>query len=444
MAERDITSMMEEALKAVPDSTNSHDRSQDELSSATNSFGSSAFPEEALRPALPPGLAIHSGKTSQQILTELNKTPLFMTEMEDNDDIAALQALAYEGSALENSAGFKDRGNECFKARDHNNAREFYKKGILLLAAEEAKRKRGQVTKNPDGIPDDENEIKAQRSMLDNLYTNKAACELELRNYRSCWLDCVSALKLNPSNIKACYRSARALLAVDRINEADEICALGLSLDEDNPSLRQLADDIIRRAQAVIEKRQEEEERVARKKRREMVLKAALRARNIQVTASPRPPDMEDAKMELVPDPEDPRSQLSIPTIFLYPLHYESDFIRSFKETECLDQHLDYVFPLPWDEKEEYLLNDVTVQPVRSGKDGAKVRKGVESYVETKEGGLLKLGKKVPLIKMLSMGRTVLLDGLLRVYVLPGAGTLASDWVRDWKIQKAKLTRSGG
>ncbi|PHH90063.1 hypothetical protein CDD83_4602 [Cordyceps sp. RAO-2017] len=77
------------------------------------------------KPALPPALAAQAGKTVDEVWAELNKSPLFMTELEeDNDDLAALQALSYEGSPLENAADFKERGNECFRVKGFVDARD--------------------------------------------------------------------------------------------------------------------------------------------------------------------------------------------------------------------------------------------------------------------------------------------------------------------------------
>ncbi|POR37201.1 Uncharacterized protein TPAR_02592, partial [Tolypocladium paradoxum] len=186
---------------------------------------------DATKPTLSPARNMTAGKTVDEVWAELNKSPLFMTELEENDDTAALQALSYEGSALENGADFKERGNECFKARGYVDAKEFYTKGILVLAAEERKRARGEATTSPEGEADSDDEIGRQRAMLEALYVNRAACHLGLENFRSCWLDGAAALRLNPRNVKACYRSARALLAVDRVAEADDVCARGLALD---------------------------------------------------------------------------------------------------------------------------------------------------------------------------------------------------------------------
>lgn len=373
--------------------------------------------DDATMPELPPQLVINSGKTAEEILADLNKSALFMTEMEENDDIAALQALNYEGTPLENGDDFRIRGNECFKVRGYVDAREFYNKGIHILFAEERKRARGEVTKNPDGVEDSAEEIANQKEVLAALYVNRAACHLELDNYRSCWTDCAAALKLSPRNVKACYRSAKALLAANRIEEADELCAMGLAIDPDNKALRTVADDIVKKAKELDARRRKEAERQARNKRREMLLKAALKARNIVTRTTNQPPEMGDTKLELVPDPDDPRSTLAFPTVLLYPDDLESDFIKAFNETQTLEDHLSYVFPLPWD------------------KDGAYTPAGVTCYIETKDGGVLKMGKRVSLLKVLATGKVEVVDEVVRIFVLPNAK--ADDWVQKFKMQKA-------
>ncbi|ODA76303.1 hypothetical protein RJ55_08148 [Drechmeria coniospora] len=373
---------------------------------------------EATKPSMPPARVANAGKTVDEVWAELNKSPLFMTELEENDDTAALQALSYEGTALENCADFKERGNDCFKVRGYADAREFYTKGVLVLVAEERKRARGETTTDPDGVPDSDEEIARQRAMLEALHVNRAACHLALANYRSCWLDCAAALRLNPRNIKACYRSARALLAVDRVDEADDVCAAGLALDPDNKPLREAAADIAKRARLLAAKKAAEEARIATAQHREKLLEAALAARNIPTRRTDKPPEMADMKLALVPDPDDPRSTLSFPTVLLYPLQMESDVIKGFEETQSLGDHLAYILPPPWDEKAAY------------GNAAA-----VSCFVETRDGGLLKMGKRVPLLQVLGTGRVEVVDEVLRIFVLPTAE--ADAWVTLFKSQRA-------
>ncbi|KAM0389820.1 hypothetical protein ACHAQC_008479 [Fusarium culmorum] len=375
---------------------------------------------DATKPQLPPAHAMASGKTVDEVWEDLNKSPLFMTDLdanEENDDIAALQALAYEGTPLENGQEFKERGNEYFKIKNYVDAKEFYGNGVAILAGEERKRARGEQTKNQEGVIDTEEEIQKQRETLEALYVNRAACHLSVKNYRSCWLDCAAALRLNPRNIKAYFRSARALLAVDRIEEADDVCARGLSLDESNASLRAVADDIIKRAKEIDARRKRDAEREAKEKRRALLIKAALRARNIPTRTTPQPPEMEDAGIALLPDPDDPRSTLAFPTVLLYPLHLESDFVKAFEETHSLEDHLSYIFPLPWD------------------KEGAYTTAGVEAFVETTQGGLLKMGKRVPLLKVLGTGKVEVVDEVVRIFVVPK--DKAEAWTKEHKAKRA-------
>ncbi|KAH0532081.1 hypothetical protein TsFJ059_000819 [Trichoderma semiorbis] len=376
------------------------------------------MPADGTGPALPPQLALNRNRTAEEVLADLNKSPLFMTEMEENNDIAALQALAYEGTALENAADFKERGNECFKVKGYKDASEFYGKGIAVLFVEERKRAHGEITKHPEtGEPDSEDEIRQQKEMLEAMYVNRAACHLEMQNYRSCWTDCAAALRLNPRNVKAYYRSGKALLAVDRIEEADDVCARGLAIEPENKALRSVADGIIKRATTLNELKRKAAEREAKKQRRALLLKTAIAARGIKMRTTEQPPEMEDAKVRLLPDEDDPSSELAFPTVLLYPLHLESDFIKAFHETHSLEDHLGYIFPLPWDNEGQYTLA------------------GVTCYIETKEGGLIKIGKKVPLLKVLAGGKVEVVDEVVRIFVLPTSK--AEGWVKEFKEKRA-------
>ncbi|KAI1823610.1 TPR-like protein [Xylaria intraflava] len=398
-------------------------------------------PITAMFPELSPGRAMTGKKTVDEVVAELKQTPFFMTELEENDETEAFKALAYEGTPLENASEFKEQGNECYKTRRWADAKEFYTKGILILAAEERKRKtaanpssrqlppgksQGEDAAQGEGEKKEEtseDEVRKERETLESLYSNRAACHLELGNNRSCWLDAAAALRLNANNIKAYYRSTRAFLAVGRITEADDACARGLALDPSNKALKAAAQEIIKKAEEAGVRQRREAERLAKEKRREMLIKAALRAREIRTRTTAQPPEMEDAGVKLVPDPDDPASSLSFPTVLLYPAHLQSDFVKAFNETDALADHLGYVFPLPWDREGVYTLA------------------GVECYVETAAGGLIKFGKKVPLLKVLAGGKVEVVDEVVRIFVLPKAQAAA--WVEEFKAKKA-AQKGGG
>lgn len=238
-------------------------------------------------------------------------------------------------------------------------------------------------------------------------------------NYASCNRDCAAALTLNPSNVKAWYRSASACFALEKLPEAEDACTRGLNVDAENKALLILSEKISKRKAYVAELERNRLEREARKKREESTLKHALTARNIPTRYTAKPPEMEDATMQLE-DPMNAASTLSVPTMLLYPLQHQTDFIKAFPEDESVGQHLTYIFPLPWDVEHEY------------------TPEGVECYVETISGGLIKAGKKMALLRILASGKVEIVDGLLRIHVLPKAKAPA--WIEDFKKVKARAS----
>ncbi|KAH7312862.1 hypothetical protein BKA65DRAFT_147917 [Rhexocercosporidium sp. MPI-PUGE-AT-0058] len=405
----------------------------DFLTAALNAhaFSTPTTNDGTTTPALPPALADIRHKTGAEILADLNTVPLFMTDLEENDGIEALKALAYEGTPAEVAQGFKERGNESFVEKSWRDAKEFYEKGINVLLVEVRKRQAAEKIQSKmkgkgkvDGEEVDEEEVKKEIKILEACLVNRAACHLELKNYRSCTLDCGSALRINPRNVKAFYRCSKALLALDRIIEADDACARGLAIDPDNKALQGVAKEIIKRNEIVAARKKKDLEREQRKRLEAITLAAALKARNIKTRKTAQPPEMEDAAISLVPEPTDPTSTLSFPTVLLYPLHLESDFIKAFNETEPLGHHLSYILPLPWDKSGEYT-------PL-----------GVECYMETLAGGLIKVGRKVPLLKVLSEGKVEIVDEVVKIFVVPKPK--ADAWVREFKMKKATEKTSSG
>lgn len=238
-----------------------------------------------------------------------------------------------------------------------------------------------------------------------------------VENYRSTTLDCGAVLKLNPTNIKAHYRSASALFALDKIYEALDVCYRGLKLDESNQAMKTLLEKIQKRSRILQERDRKRRAEHETRRKEKLTLLTALKARNIKLKGSGKPPpNMADAELRLVPDPLSPTSTLEFPTMLLYPLHNQSDFIKAFAEKDAIQQHLSYILPLPWDAKGEYRLNTV------------------ECYMDTVSGGLLKVGKKVSLLEVLSNDKIEILDGLVRIYVVPPGG----QWLEEIRKKRNK------
>ncbi|RMZ02748.1 hypothetical protein D0864_03126 [Hortaea werneckii] len=367
-------------------------------------------------------------KTADEVLAEMKKVPLFMTSMdeldEDNEQIQALKAIAYEGTRAEIAQNFRNQGNECVKFKQYPDAREFYSKAIQALKGPI----QPQEPEDDDELPeqrvveiDEEAEEKKERSIEEACYANRALCNLEMsitaspNRYPA--PDCARALRLNVKNVKAWYRAATACLAIDKIPEALEASQCGLRFDPANTALKTLLSKVEKRKQHLEETEARRKEREEQAKRKDVTLKVALKARNIATKTTKDAPDMEDAAISLA-DPLDPKSALTFPVTFLYPLHAQSDFVKAFTEDETLSQHLEYILPLPWDQGHEYTLADV------------------ECYMETITGGLIKAGKNLPLLKLLGSGKVEVVDGLVKVSVVPKAKSSA--FIEEFKKRKGK------
>ncbi len=116
---------------------------------------------------------------------------------EENDDLEALKALAYEGEPLEVTRNFRQQGNDAFKERRWRDAVEFYTKGIQILNEERKMKKMEKMKINghhhEDGRDEEESnganaevsgvygEDEEWKEMEEKLYLNRGACNLELR-----------------------------------------------------------------------------------------------------------------------------------------------------------------------------------------------------------------------------------------------------------------------
>ena len=240
-------------------------------------------------------------------------------------------------------------------------------------------------------------------------------CPIE--NYRSTILDCASTLRLNPGNIKAHYRSCLALLSLAKLPEAFDSCQHLLALDPTNAQGLALLARVNTAREVQATKEAKRLERETRQQKEAETLRTALLARSIRTRNTGQPPEMEDAAIHLVPDPLSlVNSTLVFPVVVLFPVHLQSDFIKAFGEEQTLAGHLSYLLPLPWDDAREYTVDSV------------------EAYLETTTGGLVKWGKKVPLLKVLSGGKVEVVDGIVRVNVVPKGRS--QTWIQDIKARK--------
>lgn len=196
------------------------------------------------------------------------------------------------------------------------------------------------------------------------------------------------------------------------------MCYRGLQIDPSNTALKKLSEKVQARVKVKNEQDRRKKAEVVRLRREKATLYAAIKSRNINMRGTAKPPDMEDAEIHLTPDPLSPKSTLVFPVILLYPMHNQSDFIKVFAEKDPIIDHLTYIMPLPWDDKGEYSVD------------------AVDCYMDTVTGGLVKVGKKKSLLEALSDQKTEVVDGLVRIHVVPSK--LAPKWIEEVKRKKGR------
>jgi len=379
---------------------------EDELISAWESKRYVPKPGE---PALPPQLSDLVQKTPEEVMTELNRLPLFMSQLDETDGeggenvgLEALKSLAYDGEPDEIATNFKNQGNDCFKFKQYKNAVEYYTQGL---------------------------EVECKVDAINvALYVNRAACNLELKNYRRCIEDCKKALLIDEDNVKACYRAGRAFLAVERYDEAKQVLQYGLTKDPENKAIQETLRKVEEKEKQIEEKRLKKEREEHQERLRKELLTNAVKLRHFETVKTPRPADyLEDAKLRLE-DPADYESQLIFPAVVLYPTTDEFDFVAEISELTTPLELLEMVLDRPQSWFEDPKHKNFTV-------------KSLECYMETITGGLIKVGKKVPINKALmsDKAKAPLFDNALRLYVVPKQDS--PEWLSKWNKEVALSKR---
>lgn len=141
--------------------------------------------------AMPPAMAEIKSQSVDEVLKEMNRMPLFMTTLDETDgeggentELEALKALAYEGTKAEIAENFRQQGNECARAKQWTDAKEFYDKAIAALKASK------QEPDPEDGRQvieieiDEEEEAKKEKIIEEACYTNRALCNLEKSKFQ--------------------------------------------------------------------------------------------------------------------------------------------------------------------------------------------------------------------------------------------------------------------
>lgn len=360
-------------------------------------------------PDLPPQLSGLAEKTTEEVMEELNRMPLFMTELDetdgdggDNYKLEALRSLAFDGEPDEIATNFKNQGNDCYKGKQYKDAIDFYTQGIEVDCGVE--------------------------SITIALYLNRAACNIEMKNYRRVIEDCKKVMQIDEKNVKACYRSGKAFFAIDKYEEAQGILEYGLILDPENKAISETLAQVIAKHKRVEEARLKKEREEKERKMKAEILDNSIQLRHYTIIKSSNPVDhLSDAKIRLE-DPIDHESQLIFPAMIMYPATGEFDYVAEVSELATPVELLEMILNRPAEWFADLKHKDFTV-------------KKLECYMETESGGLIKVGKKMALNNVLMNDKpnVPLFDNALRIYVIPKGES--AEWLGKWNKEEALSKR---
>ncbi|EGV61853.1 HSP70/90 co-chaperone [Yamadazyma tenuis] len=361
-------------------------------------------------PALPPQLTEYAEKSPGEVMEELNRLPFFMTTLDetdgdggDNVNLEALRSLAYEGEPHEIAENFKNQGNDHYKAKNYKTAVEFYTKGL---------------------------DVECDRKDINQaLYLNRAACNLELKNYRRCIEDCKKVLLADEKNVKACYRSGRALFAVARLDEAKQVLEYGLTIDSENRPMKEVLEKVVAKQKQIQATKERKEREEKEKEMKHTILMHAMKLRHMMVIKSRRPAELLEQATIRLEDPADYESQLVFPAMVLYPTTDEFDFVQEIGELTTPNELLTTVLERPASFFEDPKHKNFSV-------------KNMQCFLETEAGGLIKVGKNVALNEALmkESPKIPLFDNALRMYTVPKQES--ADWLSKWNKEAVLAKRA--
>ncbi|XP_059945838.1 tetratricopeptide repeat protein 4 [Mesoplodon densirostris] len=292
---------------------------------------------------------------------EFEKIPLFMKKApseidpRENPDLACLQSIIFdeERSPEEQARTFKDEGNDYFKEKDYKKAVISYTEGLKKKCAD------------PD--------------LNAVLYSNRAAAQYYLGNFRSALHDVTAARELKPCHLKAIVRGALCHLELKNYVEAVNWCDEGLQIDATEKKLLEMrakADKLKRTEQRDIRKAKLKEKK--EQDQNEALLQAIM-ARNIKLVSEAVGEDEEDSASEGLGElilnrltsenlygarlSVDDGGSLSWPVLLLYPEYAQSDFISAFHEDSRFIDHLMVMFgeTPSWDLEQKYCPDNLEV-----------------------------------------------------------------------------------
>eukprot|EP00927_Polykrikos_kofoidii_P074607 TRINITY_DN70624_c0_g1_i1.p1 TRINITY_DN70624_c0_g1~~TRINITY_DN70624_c0_g1_i1.p1 ORF type:complete len:391 (+),score=74.37 TRINITY_DN70624_c0_g1_i1:122-1294(+) len=351
--------------------------------------------EEELRDAFGP----YRRDTKTYTMNELRDHPLFMEDMprdiSDNPHLLALQSILYDGNTPEEMAElFRKHGNDAFRNSTNEiastNAIAYYSKGLEMECKDD--------------------------KLNSQLYSNRAAVSLRLNEYVKAVEDCRAAVRLDPTNMKALFRGAKASEGLGLTSQALLFCAEALKISPKEKEILQ-TQARLRKTLAREEADREEKKRLAASKSEALSeslssVRSVLESRNIKLG-----PCMYDMAMYRRPGvkiwpklSEDDASVVQWPLMLVYEEYGTSDYVEIFDERVALEEQLQLMFPedrhADWDTEGKYVWHKLVAYLETLREDGAD-----------SEGLFLPARIDVPLEEAFAKANVLPLCLVLRVFV---------------------------
>jgi len=332
------------------------------------------------------GKRMEGGWSEENWEEEMQNHPFFNQGWKEGKELSpmmkGLQDLKYspdENTPEELAVNYKEDGNFNFKCKKYRFAVASYTEGLLA--------------KSSDTL------VNTQ------LYTNRAASQHHIGNYRSSLHDCEKAVSLTSGHMKALLRGAQCCLALKRFDDCQTWCDRGLKIDPKHSELLKIRSDSVRlskekerdeRKRAMIEKKKKAEEKKILDEIRSRGIKVEQK-KGVELSLS----DLEPCHPAAVQNPvhlDSNTGELVFPVLFLYPEFGETDFIEEFRESEALQQHIEVMFGEgverpPWDTENRYRPASLVV------------------YLESEDCKLLEVPRDYTLLQAITRNRFVLKAG---------------------------------
>ncbi|KAM0791510.1 hypothetical protein ACM66B_005962 [Microbotryomycetes sp. NB124-2] len=365
----------------------------------------------------------------------------------DQDTLAALQALAYDGTPKEIAEGFKEQGNTLFMQRKFKEAVGFYTRAL------------DECGKDLDT---------ADKRLL---WANRAACNLELGNYGSTLRDTSAVLgaprdfhpepapaSWTKTDMKVLLRAARALSALDKLPEAlDALQRLQLleqSIGEQDKDVgKKWRDEVQAKIEVRTRREAEKSERERRRKELERTIAAALNARGVLFPRpTPQKPLFHNCPTDVTPphfdrDSLPPQSSSDLPLVpataskhpfvnwapppletpIVFPSFLLMPLARPPTRDLCLEFH------------EQATFGDMLMSMEHDPS-------ATQLYVKTFKGRVLKVGAKLSLNQVLVAASKEPQDGLVLQegwafeFVGVPKGSEGEEWIQQWKHESSQAT----